>query len=1544
MTTLKLGTRLNAQSWERALERLPQRYSEADYDDRGLLGERLVIDLRQVGFADFVTLGHMLLLVRLASDAGADCSVLLPDVAGVYGEAPPDSEAAMRSIRRYNCHRYLEQAGVVEALGRIVSNTPDADDGESADPVEGDWPPALLRPDPPHRARRILRYRWIPVEAAQDDSLSSTTAELERNWRELGLSAEMAAAVTRGVMHELLENAALYARARAILLGGVIVDPETYGVRHQDFDPDLGPLAEQAYGEENDLVRFVVADAGRGITRGTDTVLRSFDQRTGDAGDSARGLWKASRVVRAHEGSLLISSGGHVMGRVCDSGGVRDTERSVRAALPGTLVECALLTAPHGSAVDSAGELVTPPRRDSRTGRGASAGHRPPRCLAAGLRSPDGLCDADLDRIRDELARTASKAADLVVTINAPEADATHDVEIGRAISRVAEIAAGSGDRTVSLAFPSANRALMAVSIEHLNAGYDERAAAGRPTPAPILVLAPNNRHYWVGGTVAQRRVLARLSCSEEPVPLAAAASWPAEEMAALAELRESTALLRTVAPAGDDAVVTLRTLPQDAVTALARWVRNEIARAIVGARTDPEQPDVWKGTFRTPSLRVTSRWFDLDALLSRLDIQAVAGLALAALVEDALRTREIREEPVVLPLRYTPEGVLRTFTAALTGRHRGVAQRPGPRDGARREPEPVLLVADTISSGATVGRVLLDVSASEPGPVVVAVVVDTRPKAERVMSPDHIVLPSGPVPLVKLATVTVDAEDSDDATLVDPVLRRPEVPGRPVPRYLNEQKKYVDAMKRNSAARLGHIERPADRHYTAYVDPTLLFREEEWSRTVLADLTADIGDRHRRAGPAGTTMGILYPAATADDLRTAATLLQKALGNVGLKLADGPVAVPRAAHARNWQLPGSVVFPAVRHAVILDSGASTGHTVQQLVGLAADMGVSTITVVLLLNGMSDSDAVNLQRITTVRRSAGKPADQPGPDGADLKIIYVARTAMSRVLSGHCAVCALRDEYAAVTLHMPLQDSLAKHRLWLVSMLEPRTKQELFEEQAVDLFGATVSQAECVEYLSWRLRLREAELNTRRRRDVATRLESATADRAVRDSLLRLLVAESQWLKSEPLSFPRYRAIIADLAVTMLTGDQALLIEQRLRIQAVILLVHADPDRFAQELAAILRTNRRQGLVVSHVLLETLLLISRVGAPGPHERPAVVSRLVHSLDSLQDHLRRSGGDDPSEQRFLRLPLVRYVTSYAMRSQHQPPTDIQSAWAALAARFQDAGHDYANRAWMVRSDIEFAEAGEDVTDPEGIRDGWSSCANYLLDRILPNLRPLRQILLSRAVRGDIPGELGVRWEQTVQAEGGKLVDDTTVRIDDYVDWLRRGGRTDAALARSLFADLEWWTRFALDDDGILPNLIRRAPVDALDVVRRRFIGPRIELDENRLPETSREGFLAFCTDRLLNDIVSHILMNAQRTHRIEGIPQRILVELDLSATGQLVITVFNDASTRESVGNRSGLDAVGHRLERFGGAIDEVEPGEGWTFAVAIRLEKWRVES
>jgi hypothetical protein len=146
-------------------------------------------------------------------------------------------------------------------------------------------------------------------------------------------------------------------------------------------------------------------------------------------------------------------------------------------------------------------------------------------------------------------------------------------------------------------------------------------------------------------------------------------------------------------------------------------------------------------------------------------------------------------------------------------------------------------------------------------------------------------------------------------------------------------------------------------------------------------------------------------------------------------------------------------------------------------------------------------------------------------------------------------------------LRVPIPTELEKHRDWLLRSLKLTSKPVAYQEQATDLFGAHVSQADCVEYLRWRFELREAARSTVQRRDLVTKLNDAAKKPLVRDALIRLLVAESYRLDAPPLAFYDCRATIGDLAISVLVGDDALVIDQTLRVQAVILLAQTLPRR-----------------------------------------------------------------------------------------------------------------------------------------------------------------------------------------------------------------------------------------------------------------------------------------------------------------------------------------------------------------------------------------------
>ncbi|MET7970910.1 hypothetical protein [Micromonospora sp. NPDC005305] len=1500
MTDLRIGSRLNATTWAAALARL---------GPGPLRGRRLLIDLSDLGFADFVALGHLLVFVRAAAAAGADCKVRLPSADALPSGTPADPLAAQRIVKRHNCRLYLEQAGVVEALGEHLDEQVVAGGGATSTDADGDVLMAPPTSERPHRYRRIMRYQWLPSESLRDITLVTRPTAAERTLRELGLRPETAAAVTRGILLELLENAERHSGASEVLIGGVIVDPETYGQRATDFDPSLEGFAQHAAATRSPMIRLVVADTGRGIDGGVSVA----DTRTG-AQDAARGMWKVARVVRAFQGALLLSSQGQASGYVYRGNTEKIAGRGP-AIVPGTLIECDILADPGDSALAEAGELRTP-TADSDGETAATS------CLAVTLYSPLGLNENGRDDIRSNLAKNPH----LVVAVNAPdEGRGAHDVEIGRAAFQVIDIVAGfRGDRAAILAFPSVNRPLMAVAMEYVNAEYDDRVAAGQEVPPPVLVLAPGNRHYWAGGTPAQRHVLSRMSTAGEPLPLT---ELTADEMSAVDDLARHTALV-----VADGERVRLRASPRSAVRAMATWVGDRIAAVIGDAPENIGEGtaaggNVRRGRFLTPSLRRTSRWFNLDGVLSELELRALVGVTLAARAEDCLPSSAEDVPLVVLRLPHTPTEVAAAVARTLTAQG---AYYDFLRDVPHTDERPrVLLVTDVVSSGNSVAGVVAEVLDLGMDPVAVATVVDARAPGE----------PGVDLPLASLAVVDVGlpADDDGPAQPIDPVLRSPEHGSQPLPVPVINQDLYVETMQRNAAARLGHIERPADRHYTAYVDPTLLFRERDWTDAVFGRLVSEIRRRHREAfGKASARVTILFPEGTADDLTVTADQMKQALPAA---MRAEAVSVPRAAHTANWQLPGSAALPTVEHALILDSGASSGRTVQQLVGLAADKGAVTITVVLLVSGLSDSDAVNLQRIARVRR-----AEESSPqERAAVRIYYVAQTAMSNLRSGHCGICALRRRYAELTLYAPVPELLANHREWLLNLLETRTKQQLFEEQAADLFGADVTQRECVAYLSWRLRLRDADVNTRRRARVVERLEEAAGNREYRDALIRLLVAEPQWLSSAPLSFPRCRALIVDMTAAMLVGEAALLIEARLRVQAVILLARAAPERFSAELVRILRTNRDEGLVVPQVMLEVLQLMAapRTGAPFPRLR--VARQLTDALGRLLDDLRDKNEAPGIRSSYVSVPLVRYLLSHTRRPLYAPPAGKQEAWSQIRHEISYAAHDFSTPMWLAKSTVEFVIAtGWLPRNHEAIGEAWSHCQNFLLGVILPNAAMLRDILVSHSAVRDLSQEEIPLWERTLSEDGPKFIDETTVRVDNFVRKIKSGmvpGKEEAAI---LLPDLLWWLRFALDGDkSVLRKFVARGPVDALPTVRE-FFGERGDvLDDGLLPAEQRGAFRVFCTDRLLQQVLLDIRHNARTTHRVADVPQEFRVELDYRQD-RLVITVRNTGSAPQSGGSGKGLETLRHRLERFGGTLYEAEFERPWTYAVTVELDRWRM--
>lgn len=1566
MIHLTFGNRLDAISWSRMLAELAPQVVRHRTGAQPF-GDAIYIDLSQVGFADFVALGHLLVFSRAAVDAGAEITIRLPERAHLPGEDAQRPDDATRRLMRQNSRLYLEHAGFIGAAGELVSfdERIRTSDRPAADVIDPGAPQEASKL--PHRRRQIMAYRWIPSTYGRSLTASpSGTAFLEVALRDLGLPAEDAAALAKGVLAELIENSAEHSGATQILIGAAVVQPENYRTRTDHFDPTLDSYVRWAADTGSSMVRLVVADAGRGIvdalaatkTAGSDNPSDAQASRLNDRQDTiiyalnrwstssgspagldrgARGLWKVESIVRSYQGSLLISTGGELAGMVFNDQYPqgRVIARTAAWPAPGTFIECDILSRPNELLSASSEEVATPWRLQPDP--------RPIlRCVTATLRMGQGFDADDLERIENTLSALPTAAGGMVIAVDVPDGgDAIDDREIRDSVRQVLAVAsAAANPATVTLAFPSINRRLLRLAVEDLNSEQHAGASGSSDMKNPILVLAPENRHYWAGGTPEIRTILRALSRHTEPLRLHEISPFATAE-ASIRQIRDQTALLRR---RGN--TLTLKLRPRDAVAALVRYLNEEIRRSI----DDPASPGVYHGKFLTPNLRITSRWCDVGELLAGLRLQGLAGFGLAARYEEQVgRIGRDEPPPVILRVGGPPHGLMTALAKSLIGSDAYYdslddmrLERPGRVVDEHRR---VLVVTDLVSTQRTLAEALAQVMDRGMEPIAVAAVVDSR--VDLAVDELHEITFEGErVPLVALATANIEPKPDDRlaAIPIDPVLRRP---GLNQPKQLHQlftQSAYVEALGRNDAIRLGHIERPAGRHYSAYVDPTKLLRDARWRHQVMSRLINRIRTVHGEFfdGDRSAGLCVLYPQRTADDLPDVAQALHDSLADAGFVMA-GILAVPRATFNAKWHLPAHLPMPpGTRHAVLLDSAAASGDTINQLIRLAADQGVETVTAILLLNGLDEREAANLLQTATVHRSLPPGIGQT--DGVPLRLFFVARTAMSARDRRDCGVCAMAQRYRSPQLLEPLPKKLAGHRDWLLSNLMPRSKMSAFHEQATDLLGAHVSQADCLAYLEWRFELREAALDTVRRQEVVKKITAAADSPTQRDGLLRLLVAEPHWLRSAPLWFPDCRAQVAGLATGVLLGDGALAIDPMLRVQTIILLALAAPNDFARNVLAILKANRHHESVVMQLLLETLRLLSGSNGPVPQTRDDVMQLLVQKLIILENNLRDPLDDAEELADVVDIATVRYLLSHGRRALLPFPSDPQGAWAALRRHWRSIeDHHYQNAIWRVLVSVDLLGHGGRPPDLESIREDWAFCSDFLLRDVLPHLH-----FLGDYFRGAIPTEMMdhddvAHWEKVLSGDGPQDLDDITLRLDALLDRLRAEDRPHMFPLDGLDADLDWWNRFLLsvsDPSVLLVRTLRSCPADVVATLKGVFPPDTIWsfTSTGQMPDK----MWVFCPSSLLKDFFTHVVINATQTHRSGDEQPKFEVTLSAGSADPVIVTVWNTASEPSDAGGGNGLRATEAALSEFGAVLHRPAPVAPWTFGISVTLQPWRM--
>ncbi len=1569
MATYRFPRMLTLVAWEAELRH--GAYADERAWSQPNPADPLKLDFSRVEFADFGALARALLLLDTAARSGIPASVTLPVpsafAAGDRGGM--DSALAARQAQaRGDALAFMRQVGFLDSLRaphwrKGAVEVLDWATTDGLEPASWSAPPDLDPRSKPYRRQRMFPFRWLePMPAPQlreSESFVAVSAGLE----DLGLSQSDARTLSQTVLTELVENVAKHGgvgdRVPVALVGAILLAADTYALRQNTMHPHMGGIAERALASGSRVLRLIVADSGADLTarlpggaisdrRRRETVLNVLGNRSvlaGEDKDALRGttgLWWVARVVRSYHGGLQARTA-DLLAEVMFGGeaGRTDVVEAGLGHVPGTLLE---LTLPAGPS----------PTRPRMPWGGQSVPGVAPRLhwLSCAFDSQRGLADADRVRLADQVRsiQTDNRADGLIVTV--PLHEAGHaEIDDGwrGAMYQLLEFASSiARSCTVVVAFPDAEPHLLDSCVAMFN--EELAVASGESTHDPILVLGRHGDAVWCGGSVPVRAVLNVLSEGAGAADISKAQHrWrqAGGEPARFSEMLRVNGHLLSV---GGSRLQLRLSLP-----VVHGTIEQAVSRSLAEAIREGGE-GVERGVFRGPTLRVTNRWIYVEPLLAGTIGVELAAFVLARKAEAAIRASARAETPTaIFQVKSAPRLLARHLSEclSLTGRY-----YPQPSEFNIGEPPigqqvpagaKVVLCADTIRSEDTVRQAVAIVVGRNIDPLVIACVVDARDARGPVRVLDRT------IPVVSLTEVSIGFTGSKDqhVTDIDPLMLRPELPVAPEPARDQQEDLLTWFAADQDVLRLGHIDDPARRHYSAFVRPQAIReqkRRDQITEAVLSNISsafAEIrarGDRHL-----ATEIPIaIWYVASDGNAAMLAEIVRDYLAAEGFQLG-GVTPVPRWAAGDTWAFPTSLTDVSRPVGVlIIHWWAITGSTLHQLVRLAAKSGASWITAVCLFNQLDTNDADVLRMLRSVSMPTiaadgiSSAGDSAFADNIPVAIRFVAGSGVFAFDIHGCPICATRERYQLDEDAAPPQ--LIQHAELLRDTLRPRELEEVARDSAADLFTVPVTGHEAIDYLRWRRLLLRALRKVSARQEVIDRLHTLTGPTPpemewTSVGLVRLLAAEQQWLRLPPLHFGIAAGLLSQVCVSCLeeVTDPAWL-----RVQALMVMSAAVPHRLVELLPRLLGLAGNATVLIDQMLLDCCRLLLR----SPGDLPIDMAELRRNLQDCRDFLEEQRAEPGTGDAEDHLHVVRNLLTIADYRVLSKPKAPQAAWERLREDLVRpvVRHRLEAELLLVRSFVEDTELVEPTAESaRAAASDWDTCARQLEERALANLPPLRDIL-----NGDfVSDQLGRREQNRLLTLARPGVGELRA-VTDKLHSLAHGPWRPAdpswqAERRELLDRINWWNRMFLaahvtadEVPALLVELIRSAPIGLGDCVAKLLDTHQTQA----VIEAPEQGQVqVFCPEKLLDQIIAHLLENVEK-HRVKDMVCRLQIEYMQPARGTVQMVVLN-SGTLPSTSPGRGLKALSDKLRPFGGSLTgQVLTGDEWTFAAVATLPLW----
>jgi hypothetical protein len=1576
----RFGERLTPRSWNETLKSGPLTQSGWHAGVQG----GLVFDLSKVRFADFAALAELLLLADRAVTDGIAVELRPPSerptigelqYAGSLGVTQRNAEhvrLAKLSRKRSDAKSFMRHAGFFDALASShwpagACNLVEHAQAESA--VEQAAGRAPVDPSQPSFGN-IFPFRWLDSsEALSLGAIEDELAVVLGLQRAVGLSRADAQALGRTVLKELVDNVMEHAvrdgKTPRALVGAVLLSGTTFRTRASNLHPRLEPFADRVASSRSDIVRLVVGDSGIGLASRLGPVKAALKVRSGveagGAGDlspdedtaffafdrwstsrvapaspeqGTRGLSTVQRVVQGYGGSVSIRTAkAHVVRTLLDPGQPSHLVLSDRYRAPGTLVEVAVLP--------------------TFTELGESAG------LARAV-GTSGALSLDTVWMDDAIAGEPAKF-DLSPVWRAAAAAATSPTQAGTIVVVTSQVfqseralavmrrhllalsrCAASGT-TLAVVFPDANARELATAVSAMNDVLDAHSDGADSSADPMLVLDSRGEWRWFGGSPASRALFEHLSRSASSVAvddplLVGASAGSGVEPAVFIRQR-----FKVLAKTGNR--ISLLITPGDVVKSVIQAARDVLQAAL---SSGVNGPGVRVGKFLSPTLAGVSRWIDVEILLRASIPAAAAGFCLARSLEFELE-RQLGRSVQLLRSVGAPAQL-----AQLTAANLNLHSRPRELPESHRD-RPIdasvtdlgegeaILMTDLISTETSIRGAITTAAKGGTDLLAVLTVVDARDQRGPIVTTD------GEIPVVSLARVDLSLENREGVVPIDPILRRPtsSVSWQTATRLPSDTFHDWCAQTQRSLV-VGHVQGRSGSHFSVYPDLDSLLNNPRVGPAIVREF------RDAVLVPPGS-LEIWYPAPTEDHAGTIARRVAALLSEDGYNIhAVRPVV--RASAGGRWIYASKedLVHKDVP-VLVLDWGAVTATSVQQMIRLAAGAGASRVQALVLLSEMSQSDRDTLQMLSQLRAKHldSLPTLDLGLDAPILKaqkveldISFITAAAFQRFDATNCPTCGLVKKYARHS-----SSGSRRVRDHATSMAE-RLAARPFDDPACQgkgLLGGLISSEEATSYLRWRSLLAESEFDTLARVEVVKRLEEA-AKQATSEwsgtALIRLIAAEGQWLSRPPMTLEVARRLLGRYCMQAVSASAPVrtAIDDTVRQQALLVMADAAPDMFVERTGDLAEAVKDEPILLTELVTQ-LDWIVRHSERDPWLR---MDRVAAGLNALREVVN---ADSQREREFS--TAIYSLDLAVKRRESGRPQEAQAAWQRLkrdlVAEVQAHNQEpkWLNVQGVLADMMTYGPSAVPARSKTLLLKEFDSCG-FALNQVLECLPALREIVDSpfylRALGPRQQQWLLALCEEEAESPISEMRDDVRDLLE--IDGGTAQGRVSDVIERFTELYAFFFSTHRSESDARRAEFVEQ--VADVPAYVRASLAEHLEpygskLHARGLIETSE--LQVFCPQSLLDEFVEHVRRNAlRRAINDEADRVEFAVEATRGRNGLVTITVYNShTGPRQddgiSPGGR-GLNNLNRHFSGFGGEVwGEAMTGD-WSFAVHLELPIW----